>query len=232
MDHFLSSHCLFLEFTASNPPLINFLNFGVYQGSKVKIITVEVCLLLKLESKFILPLLKVLDIIIPVVQQFRESNQLVGEQGQFVFMLVDDVFIIPEFHYINLILLALLLVVLDFRVSVTHHLSALSDLVLKSTSLVLVADGHLSDFAVNHGLALAIHEIPELLQLLSLAPLRSLVSSLPLLNFLQQLLVLVFLGLVLLLQREVDLSELVLQLLVFVVDILANGIELLMLLTA
>lgn len=84
-------------------------------------------------------------------------------------MIIDEVLVVSEFHDCDFILLTLLLVVIDFSIAVFKQLSALPDLVLERGSFVLEADGHLSDLAVDHGLSLALHHVPEVLQLFGLA---------------------------------------------------------------
>ena len=97
-------------------------------------------------------------------------------------MFCDDMLVVPQLHDFNLILLALLFVVLDLTVAVVEHFSALSDLTLQTTPLILEPDSHFPYFTVNHGFPLAFHQVSQLFKLLRLALLRCLVSSFPLLN--------------------------------------------------
>ena len=86
-------------------------------------------------------------------------------------------------------------------------------------------NGHLPDLSVNHRLSLTLHHVSQVFKLLSLALLRSLVPRLPLLNLLGKVTGAILLGLVFLLEREVNVGKLVLQHLVFVVEGLADLVQ-------
>lgn len=123
MDHLLAPHGLFLQLPRSNPPVINLLSLGLQQCSKRLVVSVEISLFLKFESEFVIPLLIILYIIIPIPKQFSEPNELIRQYCKFVLMLIDDIFVVSEFHDVDLVLLALLLVALDFCVSVIDDFS-------------------------------------------------------------------------------------------------------------
>ena len=171
-----------------------------------------------------------MHLLVLVLEDLIQPQQLLVEEGQLILVIVDEVLVVPELHDGDLVLLALLLVVVDLSIAVFKQLSALPDLVLKGGSLVLEADGHLSDLAVDHRLPLAFHHVPEVLELLGLALLGGLVARFPLFYFLREVVALVLLCLVLLLEGEVNITELVLEHLVLVVEGFADLIEFLVLL--
>lgn len=115
-------------------------------------------------------------------------------------MIIDEILVVAQLHDGDLILLTLLLVVINLPSSILQQLAAFADLVLKRGTLILEADGHFSNFSVDHGLALALHHVSEVFKLLSLALLGCLVASFPLLNLLGKVIGTILLGLVLLLE--------------------------------
>ena len=169
VHHFLAAHGFFLEFAAPAPPLVDLPGLGLQQPSERKVIGVQIRLLLELEGKVVLALLVVLDIVIAVPEQVGEADELVRQHCQLVLVLVYDIFVVPELHYADLVLLAFLLVVVDLAVPVAQDLAAFADFVLEGAALVLEADRGLADFAVDHGFALAVHEVAQFLELLGLA---------------------------------------------------------------
>lgn len=90
-------------------------------------------------------------------------------QGYFVLEFPDHVLVVLELHVGDLVLLAFLSQVVDFSVPAIHNLSAFSDLVLKTGSLILESDGNLPDLPVDHALPLGLHHVPQLLEFFSLA---------------------------------------------------------------
>ena len=121
--------------------------------------------------------------------------------------------------------------IIDFSIAAVEKVPALSDLVFKSRPFVLEPDGHFPDLPVDHALALAVHESPEVLQLFELALLCSLVPAFPLVNFCHKVSTALLLCFVLLLKGEIDVRKFVFEHLVFVVEGLANLVELLVLLS-
>jgi hypothetical protein len=82
------------------------------------------------------------------------------DEGEFVFIVVDEVLAISQLHDGDLIFLTLLFVVLDLPIAIIQQLTALSNLVLQTRSLILKAYTHLSNLSVDHRLPLAFHHIP------------------------------------------------------------------------
>ena len=142
-------------------------------------------------------------------------------------MVGDEVLVVAQLHDDDLLLLCLLAEFFKVPVAVVEQLSALADLVLQTRPLVLEADGHLADLAVDHALALALHHGAQVLQFLQLALLGGLVAVLPLVVLGLEVEAAVLLGLVLLLEGEVNVVDLVLEHLVLVVERLADLVQLL-----
>ena len=142
-------------------------------------------------------------------------------------MVGDEVLVVAQLHDDDLLLLCLLAEFLEVSVAVVEELSALADLVLQTRPLVLEADGHLADLTVDHALALALHHGAQVLQFFQLALLGSLVAVLPLVVLGLEVEAAVLLGLVLLLEGEVNVVDLVLEHLVLVVERLADLVQLL-----
>jgi hypothetical protein len=140
-------------------------------------------------------------------------------------LIVQKVFVVPKLHDEDLLFLVLLAKIVDFSAATVEKVPALSDLVLESRPFVLEPNGHFSDLPIDHALALAVHESPEVLQFFELAFLCSLVSALPLVDLGHEVTTALLLCLVLLLEGEVDVREFVLEHLVFVVEGLANLVE-------
>jgi hypothetical protein len=180
--------------------------------------------------QLVLPLPEGVDFLILVLEDLVESEKLLVEQCQLVLMVVDQVLVVSQLHYGYLVLLASLLVVLDLAVAVVKQFSAFADFVFEGGSFVLEANGHFPNLSVDHGLPLALHHVPQILQFLGLALLRGLVPGLPLLNFLGEVIAFVLLGLILLLEGEVNIAEFVLEHFVFVVEGLTDFVEFLILL--
>lgn len=65
-------------------------------------------------------------------------------------MIVDEIFIITELHYGDLIFLAALLVIVDFSIAIIKELAAFSDFVFKRRSFILESNSHFSDFSIDH----------------------------------------------------------------------------------
>lgn len=172
-----------------------------------------------------------MNLVVFIAGHFRQAIEFVRNQSQLVLILQNDLFVVSEFHVLNLVSLALLLVVVDFALSVVQHFPQLADLSFKAASLILEPNRHFLDFPVNHRLPLALHHITKFFQLFGLALLSSLVTGLPLLYLRKQILVLLTFRLVFLFEREVYLAELIFETLVFVVKGLTDFIQLFVLLS-
>jgi len=220
----------FLEPACPGLPIFGLLEFGVEGLSELLAFELPLALLLELLVQLVLLLPLAVQLLVLVLEDLVEPEQLLVEQGELVLVVVDEVLVVAQLHDGDLVLLALLPVVLDLAAAVVEQLPALADLVLEGRALVLEANGHLPDFPVDHGLALALHHVAQVFELLGLALLGSLVARLPLLDLLGEVAGAVLLGLVLLLEGEVDVGKLVLEHFVLVVEGLADLVQFLVLL--
>lgn len=145
-------------------------------------------------------------------------------------MIVDEVLIVSELHYGDFVFLTLLPELVDFSVAIFEEFPALPDLVLQTRSLVLEADSHFPDFSVDHRLPLALHHASKVLQFFRFTSLCGLIAALPLFDLLKEICIFILLGLVLLLEREINVIELILEHFILVVESLANFVQFLVLL--
>ncbi len=134
-------------------------------------------------------------------------------------------FIVSQFHILYLVPLAFLPVVLNLPFPIAQHFSEFSDLSLKTSPFVLEAYGHFPDLAIDHGFSLAFHHVSKFFEFLRLAPFGRLVPTLPLLYFLNEVLVLLLFIFEFLFESIVDFAELGVELLVVMVKALANIIQ-------
>lgn len=102
--------------------------------------------------------------------------------------------------------------------------------VLEAAPLILVLEGDFPEFAIEHALPLALHDHPEVLELLGPAPFCGAEPHPPVFDFCLEVLVPVPLEVVLVAEGEVDALELPLELLELAVELLADEVHLLVLL--
>ena len=110
-----------------------------------------------------------MNVFLLVPEHLAQPHEFIGQQYYFVFVIVDDVFVVAGFHNRDFVLLALLLKRFYLSVAVVQHLPAFADLAFEAAPLVLESDGHLPYFSIDHGLPLALHQVSEFFQLLGLA---------------------------------------------------------------
>jgi hypothetical protein len=87
-------------------------------------------LFLDLLVQFVFALPECSDFLVLIFENLVETDELLVDEGQFVFVIVDEVFAVPKLHDGDLVFLAFLLVVFDLPVAVLEQFTALSDLVL------------------------------------------------------------------------------------------------------
>ena len=168
MFHLSPSHHFFLETTGSGFPFFRLSGLRFESALELFALILPLLHLLDLLGHFELPLFIGVVFIIFLPQYLVEPQQFLVEQSQFVFMICDEVLVVAEFHYGDLVLLALLPQVINVPVAVFQQLTTFNDLVFKTRTLVLEANYHLSDLSVDHGLALAVHHGAKIFELLGL----------------------------------------------------------------
>lgn len=197
---FLPADNFLLEATGTCLPIFSLLDLGIQGLPELLAFKLPLPLLLQLLVEPVLFLLLPMQLLILILQDFVEAQQLLIEKGEFVLVIIDQILVVAQLHDGDLVLLALLLVVINLPTPVLKQFAAFTNFVLKGRPFVLEADGHFSDFSVDHRLSLALHHVSEVFKLLGLALLSGLVASLPLLNLLGKVIGAVLLSLVLLLE--------------------------------
>ncbi len=121
----------FLKSASPCFPFLGLPDFSLQTTPKLFALELPLSLFFELLIQFLLSLSIGSSFLIFVSQNFIQSDQFLVEQSKFIFVIADNVLIVPEFHNRYLVLLTFLLIVIYLSIAVIKKLPTFSDLVLK-----------------------------------------------------------------------------------------------------